>query len=148
MPQAQHRSLVKPTLDTPFHIDFSWWQEHSHDWRIYVHRLLCPEHQAQFDPWSDQQQIDWVDPETAEVKPVDGMRYVLMTHCAQQPGFLEARLPLVDAIFRVLIARGNKPMTPVELAEHLQRPAQAQTILRLLTSRRSYLGIRPTEPRG
>ncbi len=144
MPQGKRRSLVKPTLDTPFHIDFAWWQAHSRDWRVYMHRLLCPEHQAQFAEW-DNSTIDWVDPETAEIHQVDGVQYVLMTHCAHQPEFLEARVPLVDAIFRVLVAHGNKPMTPIELAEELHRPIQPQTILRTLSGRRDYLGIRPVE---
>ncbi|HFC10018.1 MAG TPA: hypothetical protein ENJ54_09260 [Chloroflexi bacterium] len=145
MPQGKRRSLVKPTLDTPFHIDFSWWQAHTRDWRFYMHRLLCAEHQKQFEDWKETTPVDWVDPETAEVHPVDGMQYVLMTHCAQQPEFLDAHVPLVDAIFRMLIANGNRPMTPVELAERLNRPAQARTILRTLTGKRDYLGIRPVE---
>jgi hypothetical protein len=145
MPQGKRRSLVKPTLDTSFHIDFSWWQTHTRDWRFYMYRLLCPEHQEQFKNWEETTPVDWVDPETAEVHPVDGMQYVLMTHCAQRPEFLSAHVPLVDAIFRVLIANGNRPMTPVELAERLNRPAQARTILRTLTGKRDYLGIRPVE---
>jgi len=145
MPQGTRRSLVKPTLDTPFHIDFSWWQAHARDWRFYMHRLLCSEHQTQFANWEDATLVDWVDPQTAEVRQVEGMQYVLMTHCAHQPGFLEAHVPLVDAVFRVLVANGNRPMTPVEIAEHLKRPARPQMILRTLSGRRDYLGIRPVE---
>lgn len=145
MPQGKRRSLVRPTLETPFHIDFEWWQSHSRDWRFYVHRMLCEEHQAQFADWEDTTKVDWVNPKTAEIQQVDGMQYVLMTHCAHQPGFLETHLPLVDTVFRVLIANGNRPMTAVEIANKLPRPVQPRTILRTLSGRKDYLGIRPVE---
>ncbi len=144
MPQKPH-SIVKPTLDTPFHIDFSWWQEHDRDWRVYLRTLLCEEHRKQFEGWDDETPVDWVDPETAEVRPVDGLQFVVMTHCSQQPGFLTAGVPMVDSVFRVLIANGNRPMSVAEIAEHLGKPLQARTLLRTLGRRRSYLGIRPAE---
>ncbi len=34
---GSHRSsLVKPTIDTPFKIDFDWWMNHDRDWRVYL----------------------------------------------------------------------------------------------------------------
>lgn len=134
-------SLVRPTLDTPFHIDFAWWQAHDRDWRVYLRDLLCPEHRQQFDAVEEDERIDWVDPETAEVHPVDGLQHVLMQHCARQPDFLHEGVPLVDAVFRLLLANGNTPMTPVEIGERLNRPAM--TILRTLSGPRVYRGIRP-----
>ena len=41
-------SLIKPTLQTPFHIDFDWWQKNERDWHVYLRSLLCPEHQEVF----------------------------------------------------------------------------------------------------
>ena len=38
-------SLIKPTLQTPFHIDFDWWQKSERDWHVYLRSLLCSEHQ-------------------------------------------------------------------------------------------------------
>ncbi len=134
-------SLIRPTVDTPFHIDFSWWQKHDRDWRIYLHNLLCEEHRAMFSELATGEAFDWVDPETAEVRRVDGLLHVLMTHCAQEPGFLDTRGSVVDSIFRLLLAHGNAPMTPREMAVWLNRPAT--TLLRLLSGRRVYRGIRP-----
>jgi len=69
-----------------------------------------------------------------------------MIHCSQQPGFLHEGLPLVDAVFRVLIANGNRPMSVTEITERLNKPPhEARTLLRTLGRRRSYLGIRPVE---
>ncbi len=134
-------NLVRPTLDTPFHIDFDWWQEHDRDWRVHLRNLLCPEHHEQFASLEHDETIDWVDPETAEVHAVDGLQHVLMTHCALQPGFLHEGVPLVDAVFRLFLMNGNTPMTPTEIAQRLNRPPM--TVLRTLSGPRVYRGIRP-----
>ena len=66
------------------------------------------------------QMIDWVDPETAEVRQLDGLQNTLINHCAQQPGFLDEHTALVDAIFRLLLVNGNTPISVEELAARLQ----------------------------
>jgi hypothetical protein len=75
------------------------------------------------------------------VQQVDGLQHVLITHCAQQPGFITEHTTLVDAVFRTFLANGNVPMTPVELGAHLMRPPE--TILKTLTGMRVYRGLRP-----
>lgn len=136
-------SLIRPTLDTPFHVDFAWWQENDRDWKLFLRRLLCEEHQQLLAGTAHDEVIDWVDPETAEVHPVDALQHVVMTHCALQPGFLQSNVPMVESIFRVLLASGNTPMTSVELGERLNR--QPQLILRTLSGPRVYYGIRPVQ---
>ena len=85
--------------------------------------------------------VDWIDPETAEVKQVDGVQHVLITHCAKEAGFITEHTAMVDAIFRVFLANGNMPLTPVDLSSQLNRPADV--ILRTLTGGRVYRGVRP-----
>jgi hypothetical protein len=136
-------SLVKPTLQTHFHIDFDWWKQHDNNWRVYLYSYLCSEHQAAFTGANQDLdiQVDWVDPETAEVRTVDGLQNVLVNHCAQQPDFVTGNTTLVDSVFRVLLASGNQGMTPVELGEAIHRPPD--TILRTLSGVTVYKGIRP-----
>lgn len=141
MPELRRYSLVRPTLQTKFWIDFEWWSQSDRDWRVLLQSLLCPIHQVVFAEAAEGQMVDWVDPETAEVKQVDGLQHVLITHCAREPGFITEHTALVDAIFRVFLANGNVPLTPVELAAQLNRPAE--TILRTLTGGRVYRGVRP-----
>jgi len=133
-------SLVKPSLDTPFHIDFNWLKEHDQNWRVYLFSNLCPEHQASFEDSTNDVQIDWIDPETAEVRTVDGLQQVLITHCAHQPDFLTNNTSLVDSVFRALLASGNTPMSARKLSEEINRPPEI--ILRTLTGM-NYKGIRP-----
>jgi hypothetical protein len=141
MTEVKRFSLIKPTVTTPFHIDFAWWRQHDNDWRVYLLGYLCPEHQKAFSNLQADQNVDWVDPETAEVQMVDGLQQVLITHCAKQPDFLNEHTTVVDAAFRILLANGNAPLTPVELAERLGRPAE--TILRTFAGPQIYKGIRP-----
>lgn len=142
MPEGKRFSLVKPTIDTPFHIDFEWWKKNERDWHVYLHSLLCTEHQEAFANVEEGGTIDWVDPQTAEVKSVDGIQNALMTHCVKQPDFLTEQTALVEAVFRLFLTNGNIPMTSQELGSRLNRPPE--TILRTLAGPRVYKGLRPS----
>lgn len=139
--EGSRPSLIKPGLDTPFHIDFDWWQQNNRDWRVHLYSQLCPEHQERFANWKDDRMIDWVDPETAEVKPVDGIQYALQTHCALQPDFLTEHTAVMEAIFRIFLSNGNTPLSVRELSARLNRPGE--TILRTLTVSGINSGLRP-----
>ena len=141
MTDIKRFSLVKPTLDTRYHIDFDWWKQSDRDWRIYLRNFLCPEHQEAFADVDVSEQVDWVDPETAEVQRVDGLQNILITHYAKQRSFITQHTTLVDSVFRIFLSNGNIPMTPEELAEQLGR--DSRVILRTLSGPRVYKGIRP-----
>jgi hypothetical protein len=145
MAEIRKFSLVKPTLQTPFHIDFDWWRENDRNWRVELRDLLCPAHQQQLANLPEEALIDWVDPETAEVQRMDGLQHTLITHCARQPGFLDEHITLVEAVFRLLLANGNAPLSAEAMSQHLRRPADL--ILRTLAGPRVYKGIRPCPQR-
>ncbi len=137
-------SLLKPSIKTPFHIDFEWWKQNERDWHIFLRSLLCPEHQNAFADSEEGNMIDWIDPQTAEVKPVDGVQHALMSHCALLPDFTDAHTALVEAVFRIFLVSGNVPMSADDLAKQLNRPAD--TILRTISGPRVYRGLRPYQP--
>lgn len=143
MTDLKRPSLLKPTLRTPFHIDFQWWKQNERDWHVFLRSLLCPEHQITFAAFEEGQLIDWIDPVTAEVKAVDGIEHALMSHCALQPDFVNEHTALVEAAFRLFLVNGNTPMSAEELSARLNRPAD--TILRTLTGPRVYRGLRPRQ---
>lgn len=134
-------SLLKPNAQTPFHIDFAWWEQNDRDWHVYLRSLLCPEHQQTLADLQEGAMIDWIDPVTAEVKPVDGIQHALMSHCALQPDFVTEHTTMVEAVFRNFLVSGNQPMSAADLSKKLNRPAE--TILRTLTGPRVYRGLRP-----
>jgi hypothetical protein len=141
LPELKRYSLIRPTLQTKFRIDFEWWSQNDRDWRVLLQSLLCPIHQEAFTNAFEDQMVDWVDPETAEVKQVDGVQHVLITHCAKEPGFITEHTAMVDAIFRVFLANGNMPLTPLDLSAQLNR--SADVILKTLAGGRVYRGVRP-----
>ncbi len=134
-------SFVKPGLTTTYHIDFDWWKNHDANWRVFLYNYLCPEHQAAFSSLDGRAMIDWIDPDTAEIHQVDGLQSTLMNHCAKVEGFYVEQTAIVDAIFRVFLANGNAPLSPIELSDKIGRPAE--TILRTISSPNVYKGIRP-----
>lgn len=142
MVEPRKLSIVKPTLETPYHIDFEWWQENDREWRVHLRSLLSEEAQEKFaEIIMGDDLVDWVDPETAEVHQVDGLQHVVISHSAQQEDFLDEHTALVEAVFRLLLKNGNTPMTPLEMGEDLNRDPKG--ILRLLSGVRVYRGIRP-----
>lgn len=143
MAPTRRFSLIKPTLQTPFHIDFDWWQKNERDWHVYLRSLLCPEHQEVYANVAQGEMIDWVDPKTAEVKPVEGIQHAIMSHCARRPEFVTEQTALVEAVFRLFLTNENMPMTVEELGALLHR--SPETILRTLSGPRVYKGLRPLQ---
>ena len=141
MPEVKRFSLVKPTVHTRFHIDFDWWRRISRDWRVDLRSFLCEEHQQAFANSSGDETVDYIDPDTAEVQPVDGLQHVLMAHCARQPGFITEQTTMVDSVFRTFLANGNTPLSAIELAEILGRPPEK--IMSTLAGPMVYKGLRP-----
>jgi hypothetical protein len=133
-------SLLKPSIQTPFRVDFDWWQDNENDWHVHLRSLLCEHHQELIGELPPGQSIDAVDQITAEVREVDPLQHFLMRHCAQQPEFLGSHTALVDAVFRLLLANGNRPMNAEELGARLGK--SPELVLKTLSGPRVYRGIR------
>jgi len=133
---------LRPTIDTPFHIDLEWWKRQKRDIRIYLSQSLCAECRQAYAEVRDLGEVDTVDPVTAEVTREDALWSTLRTCCSTKPGYITPNTPIIDGIFLCLVANGNRPLSPRELYERLDR-RPAETILRMLTGREVYLGIRP-----
>jgi hypothetical protein len=137
----EHLRRVKPTLDTPFHVSHTWWEQSGRNLRVELRSHLCAEHRQVYAEHFDTEVIDWVDQRTGEVTRVDGLQHVIREHCSREPGYIGDDLSLVDAVFRVFLVNGNAPLTPRELADVVGRPAE--TVLRTLSGRVTYKGLRP-----
>lgn len=139
-PTEKPSSFVKPTLDTKFHIDYSWWKRSEEDLRAYLLSHLLPDQRERLSETDEQRIVDYIDPETAEVFKLDELGLAIQI-AAEDPYFINPQTSLVDSVFRVFLANGNLPMTPRELETRTGRPAL--TILRTLGGMRIYNGIRP-----
>jgi hypothetical protein len=126
-------------VDTKFHIDFEWWEQSNLDLKTYLFSRL----EIGDDSFLDLgvEFVDLVDPETAEVRQVDGFQFALQTYFSQLPHDFARQSSLVDAVFYVLLANANKPMSARELAERVDR--DPEVVLKTISGARIYQGIRP-----
>lgn len=138
------------TEDTKFHIDYGWWERSRLDHRLYLYQQLCEECRQRFPSYVGTEAVDWVDPDTGEVRKADALTECLRTICAHQADFINESLPLTSACFRVFLTNHNVPLSPRELSELFDQtvPATsaqwtARKILRVLNGTRVYLGLRP-----
>lgn len=138
-PKLKASALKRVTPDTKFYVDYDWWEKSDLDLKTYLFTRLAVGDEVNVDPGADE--VDLVDPETGEVHRVDSFQYVVQTYFSQLPDDFMARTSLVDAVFCVLLANANQPMTAAEIAERIHRPPDV--ILKTLGGPRVYQGIRP-----
>ncbi len=131
---------VKPTIETKFHIDYTWWDREGRELRPYLISHLLPEQRLHFDESTSDSLVDWIDPDTAEVRRVDALTQGLQT-ASGNPQYINDHTTLVDAVFRIFLANGNKPLSPRELGDKLNR--LPLTILKTIAGREVYKGVRP-----
>jgi len=139
--EGKRQSLVKPSLQTPYHIDFDWWRQSDRDWRVYLRSYLSPEDQVMFVDMSDSEQVDIVDPDTGEVSQVDALQHVLIARYANRSDFINRNTSITEAIFRLFLANGNAPLSVLDISEKIGRPPN--TVLQMLSGGRVYKGLRP-----
>lgn len=138
-PKINISHLQRPTIDTRFYIDYEWWENSDLDMKTYVYSRLDLGDDLSLD--SGIEHVDLVDPETAEVRQVDGFQYALQIYFSQMPDNFTTNTSLVDAIFYTLLANANRPMTARELAEKVKR--DPETVLKTIAGPHIYQGIRP-----
>jgi hypothetical protein len=132
----------KPTLETKFHIDNDWWRSSGRNFRLVLLEQLCDKCKQRFRSHAETEMVDWVNPDTGEVTEADALIQCLKRECADNPDFIDQRIPLATAAFRVFLINDNIPLSAHEL--HAFIPwKQPETILQTLGGRTTYLGIRP-----
>lgn len=138
-PVVKSLALKRPTVDTRFYVDYEWWDKSNLDLRTYLFTRL-PE-SSHVSLGTDVSVVDLVDPQTAEVRQVDGFQYTIQRYFKQLPEDFTNRLSLVDAVFCVILANANRPMTAREIAEQVKR--SAEVVLKTIGGPTVYQGIRP-----
>lgn len=140
-PKIKKPLIRQVSEDTKFHIDYDWWDKSTLDLKSYIVARLQA---VGFDDVHldyEGDEVDLVDMETGEVHRVDGFQYVVQTYFSQLPEDFAQRSSLVDAVFCVLMANANQPMTATEIAEHVNRTPDV--VLRTISGPRIYQGISP-----
>lgn len=129
---------LRPTIDTKFHIDYSWWENQERELNVYLMSLLPQEKRDYLEAQAELEVVDWIDPETAEVRRVNPFERAIRDTADEID---LSKTSLVDAVFRVFLLNNNTPLTARDLGQLIGRPAD--TILRTIgTTNRVYRGIR------
>lgn len=137
-------TLIRPTVETPFHIDWNWFARNDIDGEQVLRDQLTPDVRQEFEQGKEIEDVDWIDPDTGEVFRVDSLREAILSECQWKPNYITESTPLITAVFRALLANNNRPTTPVELAQRLGR-STPETILNVLSRGGVKYGIVPTE---
>jgi len=139
-------SRFRPSVDTKFHIDYEWWEKSGKNFRVYLRDQLCEECRNRFADHQNTEDVDWVNPDTGEVHRTDALRECLRTRCANDPDYINERLPVASACFRIFLANNNTPLSANELGQ-LMPWKQPDSILGTLSgsAKQVYLGLRPVD---
>lgn len=138
-PELKSPVLKHATPETKFFVDYEWWKESNLDLKTYLYRRLGVGDDISLEPELDE--VDLIDPQTGEVRRVDGFQYMVQSYFSRLPDDFTTRTALVDAVFCVLLANGNNPMTAREIAQQVHR--SPEVVLKTLAGPRIYQGIRP-----
>ncbi len=138
-PMIKTANLRRVTPDTKFYIDYAWWDESHLDLKTYLLARLSLGNEPGQDLAADQ--VDLVDSKTGEVRRVDAFQYLVRSYFNRHGNDMATQGSLVDAVFSVLLANGNEPLTAAEIAEQVQR--QTDLIIKTFGGPQIYNGIRP-----
>ena len=116
-------------------IDLDWFQQNNRSFSALAQSCLCPK------CW---QRL------TGEISAAD-LVTTIKDCCSKTPGFITGKLPILESIFRLLLASGNQPHDLEELGRQLSDwrggdtyRTSAEILSRLLISDR-YYGLRQVQ---
>lgn len=138
-PNISLKGLSKNTAvnaDTRFVIDYSWWEESGRSIESYLSTRLGREIELD----DSTVPIDLIDMETGEVRQLNSFEYSMQSIFTQLPDDYTQRASLVDSVFLVLLANGNRPMSATEIGAEIDRAPD--TIYKTLGGNRIHQGIR------
>lgn len=121
-----------------YFIDLDWYQQNSRSFPVLAQSCLCPKCQEQLKAGH------------GEILTAD-LITAIKDCCSKAPGFITSELPILESIFRLLLANGNQPLDLEELGKQLSEwragdihctPAE---ILSRLLSNEQYYGLRQVQ---
>ena len=87
-------------------VDIQWYEQNNRSFLDLAQRSLCPKCAEKLGK--------------KKKKPVASeMLAAIKDCCGKSPDFLTAKMPILDSVFRILLANGNKPMEIGEISREL-----------------------------
>ena len=127
--------VITEEVSPRWFLDFDWYQQNNRSLLALTQHCLCRNHQEQ------------VGTGKSEVSISDLMA-TIRDCCSQEPEFITTRLPILENVFRLILANGNKPLDLEELGNQLRERLGGDTyrtspeMLSRLLSNDRYYGLR------
>ena len=91
-----------------WHINLDWYQENRRSFHALAQRCLCDNCRKKLKA------------DEGEVTP-GKLISAINECCSQQPEFITSGLPVMESIFRIMLAGGNEPLDIAKIGENLRR---------------------------
>ncbi len=121
-----------------YYIDLDWYKRNSRSFSVLAEPYLCSQCQERLNA------EEGYPSESALIKQIASC-------CSRRDDYIRAKLPLLESIFRILIANGNKPLSIEEIRRRLEEKREGNftptvdTLHRLLENDYFY-GLQPVSP--
>jgi hypothetical protein len=119
-------------------VDVDWYHQNNRSFFLLANGYLYPDCREQLK--SDDSEI-----------PVADLLSAIKGCCSKTPDYITDRQPILESIFRLFLANGNKPLDVEELGKRLREWRDGDTyhtsveILTRLLSRDRYYGLRQVQ---
>jgi hypothetical protein len=145
---------------TKYFIDTGSFERRGKSFRAIAQARFCPACRAKIGS-ETQERVTSIDPKTGrvtfEMKAVEfgsNPFAVIRSDCSRQRGYITEETPLMEAVFRVLLANANQPMDVDQIREELEQLVSpvavghgfATDILERLIATDNFYGIRAFQP--
>ncbi len=109
-----------------FFIDLDRFHKQNRDFKLFVRSRICPECLERVGEEVEERRPT-VDPQsgrvvfqTVKVRYGEDPFECFLTHCGRLDDFIPPNTPLLEAVFRVFLANGNRPLTIDEIRQELE----------------------------
>lgn len=118
-----------------YHIDLNWLEENRRSFANLSSSRLCEVGHSELKGLPDDQDR------------ADRLFETIQECCAQQENFVSPSQPIMESLFRLFLATGNRPMTIEEIGQELadRRGGRAPLpqVIELLLEKDTFYGVRP-----
>jgi DNA-directed RNA polymerase subunit RPC12/RpoP len=98
--------LDAETADTKWFVDTDWLEGRGRSFQVLAKGVLCPK--------CNQKLLG-----KGKTVTNDRMIKTVKDCCSKSPDFIQTRMPVMESVFRLLLANGNKPMALAEIVKQL-----------------------------
>ena len=133
-----NEEIIDDQLKTRWSIDLDWYQRNNRSLSTVAQSCLCPKCAKQLSAKGE------------EISMKDLLSKI-KDCCSRTPGFINAQSPILESIFRLFLANGNRPLNLEELGKKLSEWRGGDTyhaspeILHLLLNSDQYYGLRKVQ---